>query len=215
MSLRIATALLIAVLASPGCVAFHQGTSIKLDPETRPPDPQPTLIVAIREPKITLDDPIFEGAQPEIRKSRREVQQSLYLIRSLRASKRFRLVDFEGQLPCPPDLILKTVDNPEPVYSDNDRVWGILALGIIPVWFSSDFGHFFVNVERPDDVFAFPWERTEVIMWWFNPLLWAFPGWEREVDHNAEPEAFSLFIGENWDRLTSHLTHREKVCAIN
>lgn len=197
----------------PCCLAVHQSTSLKLNPDTRPPDPHPSLIVGVRAPAIALDAPLYEDAQPEVWSSRGDVQRSLYLIRSLRASKRFKLVDFEQQLPCSPDLVIMAVENPEPFHPDGDAAWLFLYLGIIPIWGSSDFGHYFVNVERSEDLFAFPWKRTEVI-WWFNPLLWVFSGWERKVDPDAGLEEFSLFIGENWERLTSDHQRRGEECAI-
>jgi len=213
MPLRAVTSLLLVVLLLPGCLAVHQGTSLELDPSARPPDPSPSLIVGVREPTIALDPPLYRGAEPEVWTSRGDVQRSLHLIRSLRASKRFELVDFEQQLSCPPDLVLMAVENPEPFRADADAAWLFVYLGIIPIWGSTDAGHFFVDVERPDDLFAFPWKRTEVI-WWFNPLLWPLPGWERKVDHEAGLDEFSLFIGESWERLISDIERRGEECAI-
>ena len=206
-------ALLLLLLGLPGCFAVGQSTLLVLNPDARLPDAHPTLVVGVREPAIALDAPLYDGAQPEVWTSRGEVQRSLYLIRSLRASNRFKLVDFEQQLTCPPDVVIMTVENPEPFHPDADAAWLFLYLGIIPIWGSSDSGHFFVNVDRPDDLFAFPWKRTEVI-WWFSPLLWAFPGWERKVDHDAGLEEFSLFLGENWERLTRDLQQGGADCVI-
>ena len=207
--------LLLALLGLSGCVsAYHQGTSLELDPEARPPDPRPSLIVGVREPRIVLDDPLFEGDEPKAIESQIEVRRSLRLIRSLRASNRFRLVDFERQLPCPPDLVVATVENPEPIPVDGDMGLLILYLGIIPIWHSWDGGHFFADVEHPDAIFAFPWTKTEVV-WWLNPLLWAFPSWERELDHEAPLAGFSLFLGEHWERLTAGLDGRESACDLD
>lgn len=211
MALRIATALLMLVIGLPGCLAVYQGTSLELDPGARPPDPQPALVVGIREPPIALDAPLFDGAEPQVWTSTSEGQRSLLLIRALRASNRFRLVDFEQQLPCPPDLVIMTVENPDAFHPDADTAMVFLYLGIIPAIWESDHGHFFVRIDAPDDLFAFPMKRTEIV-WWFSPLFWPFSGWQRKVDNNIGLEEFSLFLGENWARLIKGTSPEAPAC---
>jgi hypothetical protein len=163
---------------SLACFAHHAGTPLELEPAGTPTDHERKLVVGVRKPEVKLDPPIVEGAKAEPSTSLVHLDRSLSLIRSMRASGLYREVDFEGQLACAPDLVIEVHDNPQLGTCDADAPMALLYLGIIPVWYTCDGGHYFSRVDGETQRFEFPWHETR-LFGWFMPFLNLLPGWTR------------------------------------
>ena len=112
----------------------------------------------------------------------------------MRASGLFREVDFEGQLKCAPDVVVEANENPRLTTCDADAPMLLLYLGIIPVWYTCDSGHYFSRAEEDDHPFEFPWHDT-LLFGWFPPLLNLFPGWTWKPPPPAQrEESFRAFL---------------------
>lgn len=193
----------LAGLASAGCFAHHAGTPLDVEPAPAPTGHQPELVVGVREPEIELDPPIVEGYRAEAWTTLGDLGRAISLIRSLRASRLYREVDFEGRLESPPDLVIEVHENPRIAGCDADAPMMLLYLGVIPMWYSCDTGHHFSRVDSETRRFDFPWHETQ-LFGWLVPFLNLLPGWTwRPPEPSQRDDAFRAFL----------LSHRSELLA--
>ncbi|MFI5314344.1 MAG: hypothetical protein ACHQ6T_01475 [Myxococcota bacterium] len=196
--MTLARALCAAIgLAATGCLAIYEGTPLELPPRTERGSEPARLVVGVREPRIRLDERGLHAYASEAAALR-----AAELVEALRATGRFSRVDFERQLPCPPDLVLFAIRNPNDPHYDHNHALLYLALGLIPVIDPYDRGHYFVRVDRKDRRYLFPWSRVEVF-WWLSAPLAVLPGWHWRSAPADSSESFAKFIDANWGELVS------------
>jgi hypothetical protein len=198
---RVAALVSLAMLVSVGCLAYHAETPLKLEPAPPIPGYERTLVVAVREPEVKVGPSFAEAGRSDAESSAVRVGRATSLIRSLRASGLYREVDFEKQLSCAPDFVLEVYDNPR--LGDPDAPWVFLYLGVIPVPFESDTGHYFSRLGEGAEHFEFPWHET-LLVGWFMPVLDLFPGWTlRPPPRSQRDDSFRAFL----------LAHRSELLA--
>lgn len=191
---KLACAVALAASAVMGCYAYHSATPLHLDPVGPLAGYPRTLVVGVREPEIKLDPPIVQGEEGEPWTSLGKLSLAISLIRSLRASGLYLKVDFEKQLKCSPDLVVEVEENPRLQSCDGDAVMALIYLGIVPVWYSCDEGHYFSLVGDKREHFAFPWHETQMFGW-FMPIFDLFPGWtQKPPPRSQHDDAFRAFL---------------------
>jgi hypothetical protein len=197
---RVAPIAAIGLLALTGCVAIYQGTPLDLPERTTPQGAPSPLVVGVREPEIRLD-PDEHSAYA----SQSAVRRAIELVAALRASGRFARVDFRGQLPCAPDLLLLSIPNPDDPHYDHDHAMLYLLLGVIPVIDPYDEGHYFARSDLEERPFLFRWSRVEVF-WLLSAPLALLPGWHWGSEPDRSDPEFAKFLDTRWDALTSGVT---------
>lgn len=213
-SASVAVSLAIASSCSMACLAHRAGTPLDIAPARTPADREPELVVGVREPAIRIDETRFEGAPSEPVSSVVEISRASSLIRSMRESGLYRQVDFEGQLGCEPDLLIEVQENPKLESCDADAAMLFLFLGVVPVWYSCDRGHYFRRVDGDPKSFEFPWYATQ-LFGWFVPLLNIFPSWTlRPPPESERDDVFRAFLlSHQADLLPSPRRDRDSSCS--
>jgi hypothetical protein len=176
-----------------GCVSYHSGTPLKLQPVVPEPDRKAVLVVGVIEPEIKLDTQLFEGADPEAWTSTEELDRAIKLIRDMRATKLYYEVDFKSRLKCEPDIVLEVHKNPRLSDCDADAAMLLIYGGVVPAYTTCDQGHYFSWIDRPEKNFEFPWHETE-LFGWYGPILNLFPGWSWKPDNSRLPDTFRDFL---------------------
>ena len=207
---------MLLVLGTVGCFAHHASTPLDIDPVEQPEGYRAQLVVGVREPVVKLDPPLFEGHVQEAWTTLGTLSRSISLIRSMRASGLYREVDFEGQLACPADLLIDVHRNPRLASCDADAPFLLLTLGVIPVFYTCDHGHYFSRVDGDPMRFEFPWHETQLMLGWIVPPMNLLPGWTwKPPPRDKLNDTFRSFLISNASDLLPTRAEGAPECTVD